>query len=190
MSYNLSSDDTQLIEGCLNGNQAAWEILVTRYERLIYATARRYNLAQAEAEDVFGRVCLILLQNLGGLRDRERLASWLITTASREALAVKRNLTSRPALPGEAVENSESEAADDKPLPEEIVLQLERHQQIRDCFNDLPERCRTLLWHLFYNPAEPSYTEIATELKVPVASIGPTRARCLDKLRNLLQKNL
>lgn len=190
MSYNLSSDDSHLIEGCLNGNQVAWEILVTRYERLIYATARRYNLGQAEADDVFGRVCLILLQNLGSLRDRERLASWLITTTGREALVVKRNLTNRPILPSEALDSSESETADDKPLPDEIVLQLERHQQIRDCFNELPERCRTLLWHLFYNPAEPSYTEIAAELKVPVASIGPTRARCLDKLRNLLQKTL
>lgn len=190
MNYNLSSEDSDLIEGCLNGQQAAWEILITRYERLIYATARRYNLGQPEAEDVFGRVCLILLQNLESIRNRTRIASWLITTTSRECLALKRGLVTIATQTNETLDAVENQPVDSADLPDEIVIEMERQQQIRDCLNQLPERCRKLLWHLFYNPNEPSYTEIAADLQIPISSIGPTRARCLEKMRTLLQKNL
>jgi DNA-directed RNA polymerase specialized sigma24 family protein len=74
-------------------------------------------------------------------------------------------------------------------LPEEVLLQLEQQQQVREGFNQLQERCRRLLWFLFYDPTQPSYNQIASSLAMPVASIGPSRARCLEKLRIKL-KNL
>ena len=77
---------------------------------------------------------------------------------------------------------------DENLLPEETLLQLERQQMVRECFNELPERCRRLLWHLFYDPAQPPYTQIAANLGMPVASIGPNRTRCLEKLRVQLKK--
>jgi len=77
--YEPTSSDEVLIDGCLNGHDEAWEALVTKYERLIYSICRRYSLPQAESDDVFGRVSLILLQHLESLKDRARLTSWLIT---------------------------------------------------------------------------------------------------------------
>ncbi len=193
MKYVSTSSDPELIEGCLDGQETAWECLVARYERLIYSTCRRYNLQGAEADDVAGRVWLALLQHLEGLKDRGRLASWLITTTSRECWhyrkrtpALSLSLTIGSAAPEDRT--GLPEPADDSPLPEESLLRLERQQAVREGLQTLAPRCQKLLWHLFYNNAQPSYTEIAATLGLPTASIGPNRARCLEKLRVLLEK--
>jgi RNA polymerase sigma factor (sigma-70 family) len=191
MKYELTTDDSILIEKCLTGEETAWETLITKYERLVYATCRRYGLQQAEAEDVFGRVCLTLLQHLEKLNDRARLASWLITVTSRECWHLRKvtDLTLQSArLEDDTSKNSIDEVEDDSLLPEEVLLQLEQQQQVRDSFNQLQERCRRLLWYLFYDPGKASYTQIANYLSMPVASIGPNRIRCLDKLRISLKK--
>lgn len=191
MKYEPTSGDEVLIEGCLAGQEDAWEALVTKYERLIYSTCRRYNLPQAEADDVFGRVCLILLQHLENLKDRSRLSSWLITTTSRECWRLKKEFKDYT-LPGSGSAAGEKESAgieevmDGELLPEETLLRLERQQIIREGLKQLSSRCQKLIWELFYNPAEPSYVQIAAELGIPVTSLGPTRARCLDKLRRVL----
>jgi RNA polymerase sigma factor (sigma-70 family) len=191
VKYEPTSGDEVLIEGCLTGHEDAWEALVTKYERLIYSTCRRYNLPQAESDDVFGRVCLILLQHLESLKDRSRLSSWLITTTSRECWRLKKEFkdytsTATGTTFGEKEQTGIEEAIDNEPLPEEALLQLERQQIIREALKQLSTRCQKLIWELFYNPAEPSYAQIAAELGIPVTSLGPTRARCLDKLRRFL----
>jgi RNA polymerase sigma factor (sigma-70 family) len=190
MKYDLTTDDPTLIEKCLAGEESAWEALITKYERLVFATCRRYGLQQAEAEDIFGRVCLTLLQHLDKLHDRTRLASWLITITSRECWHLRKNTnqTAQPVRPEDDLRNTIEDIEDENLLPEETLLQLERQQTVRECFNELPERCRRLLWHLFYDPAQPPYTQIAANLGMPVASIGPNRTRCLEKLRVRLKK--
>ena len=191
MKYELTTDDPTLIEKCLAGEEPAWETLISKYERLIFSTCRRYGLQQAEAEDIFGRVCLTLLQHLEKLNDRARLASWLITITSRECWHLRKvaNLTMQPArLDDDSQKNVIEEVEDEALLPEDALLQLEQQQQVRESFNELPERCRKLLWHLFYDPTQPPYTQIAATLGMPVASIGPNRTRCLEKLRIRLKK--
>jgi RNA polymerase sigma factor (sigma-70 family) len=192
MKFTSSSDDFSLIEGCLAGEETAWESLVSKYERLIFSTCRRYNLQQAEAEDIFGRVCLLLLQNLARIQDRARLTAWIVTTTSRECWHYKKNLSAlvpaRAGKPGEEDPAILEELPDSAPLPEDELLRLERQQQVREALQQLGERCQKLLWHLFYDPTEPSYTQISAALKMPVASIGPNRARCLEKLRAELEK--
>lgn len=191
MKYDLTTDDPTLIEKCLAGEEPAWETLISKYERLIFSTCRRYGLQQAEAEDIFGRVCLTLLQHLEKLHDRARLASWLITITSRECWHLRKasNMTATPArLDDDNQKNVIEEVEDDALLPEETLLLLEQQQQVREAFNELAERCRKLLWHLFYDPAQPPYTQIAATLGMPVASIGPNRTRCLEKLRIRLKK--
>ena len=193
MKYEPTSSDEVLIEGCLTGQEDAWEALVTKYERLIYSTCHRYNLPQAESDDVFGRVCLILLQHLESLKDRSRLTSWLITTTSRECWRLKKDFKDYAiAGSGSAFGEKEApgieEAVDSELLPEEALLRLERQQLIREGLKQLSARCQKLIWELFYNPAEPSYVQIAAELGIPVTSLGPTRARCLDKLRRVLME--
>jgi RNA polymerase sigma factor (sigma-70 family) len=191
MKYEITTDDPTLIEKCLAGEEAAWESLISKYERLIFSTCRRYGLQQAEAEDIFGRVCLTLLQHLDKLNDRARLASWLITITSRECWHLRRNAsqTFQPTHPEDDPRNTIEEIEDENLLPEEALLQLEQQQQVRESFNELPERCRRLLWHLFYDPAQPPYTQIAATLGMPVASIGPNRTRCLEKLRVKLKNH-
>ncbi len=192
MRYELTTSDQTLIENCLAGEEAAWETLIAKYERLVFSTCRRYRLQQAEAEDIFSRVCLTLLQHLDKLNDRTRLASWLITITSRECWQL-RKITSLTLVAGRGNDDSRTQAIeeveDETLLPEEVLIQLEQQQQVREGFNQLQERCRRLLWYLFYDPAQPSYNQISASLAMPVASIGPSRARCLDKLRIKL-KNL
>jgi RNA polymerase sigma factor (sigma-70 family) len=190
MKYEITTGDPTLIEKCLAGEEAAWEALISKYERLIFSTCRRYGLQQAEAEDIFGRVCLTLLQHLDKLNDRARLASWLITITSRECWHLRKNAsqTVQPLSAEGEQRNTIEEIEDENMLPEETLLQLEQQQQVRESFNELPDRCRRLLWHLFYDPAQPPYTQIAATLGMPVASIGPNRTRCLEKLRLKLKK--
>jgi RNA polymerase sigma factor (sigma-70 family) len=190
LKYEISSSDTDLIAGCLDGQEAAWEALISKYERLIYAICRRYNLQQAESDDIFGRVCLLLLQNLETLRDRTRLAAWLITTSSRECWHYKKSLATAALPEGHnSFELLEANIpGDSAPLPEEELLRLERQQRVREGLRQLAPRCQKLLWYLFYDPTEPSYTRIAAELNMPVASIGPNRTRCLEKLKKQLQE--
>jgi RNA polymerase sigma factor (sigma-70 family) len=192
MKYELTTNDQSLIEKCLAGEEAAWETLIAKYERLIFSTCRRYGLQQTEAEDIFSRVCLALLQHLDKLNDRGRLASWLITITSRECWQL-RKVSALTVATGRGKDDNRTqgieEVEDETLLPEEVLLQLEQQQQVREGFNQLQERCRRLLWFLFYDPTQPSYNQIASSLAMPVASIGPSRARCLEKLRIKL-KNL
>ncbi len=189
MQYESSSSDFTLVEGCLAGHEQAWEALIGKYERLIYSTCRRFRLSQDEADDIFGRVSLLLLQNLKNLKDRSRLANWLITTTSRECWHYKKGqpqIQLQAAVPGDP--DIVEEPAATAPLPEEEILRLERQQQIREALNQLQPRCRKLIHLLFYDPAELPYAEIAKAMDIPVSSIGPTRARCLNKLREILEK--
>lgn len=192
-AWSTSSTDEVLIEACLEGQEAAWEVLLSKYERLIYATCRHNNIIATEAEDIFGRVCMLLLQHLETLKDRTRLASWLITTTNRECWHYKKHLAGTTSLSYSSQGNNdffwfERELADQTSLPEEEVLRLELYQNLHESFLHLSPQCQKLLWHLFYDPSEPSYSEIAAQLDLPVSSIGPNRARCLNKLRNQFQK--
>jgi RNA polymerase sigma factor (sigma-70 family) len=190
MKYDITTSDPDLIEGCLSGQEAAWEVLVTKYERLIFSTCRRYNMQQAEAEDILGRVCLMLIQHLASLKDRSRLVSWLITTTSRECWHY-RKADAPAALPGRTGDDEtgqSEEPPDENLLPEELLLQLERQQQVRQCLAQLPDRCRKLIWYLFYDPTEPSYADISSALGIPTSAIGPNRARCLEKLKTQVLK--
>src|SRR5512142_2980189 len=76
--------DPELIEACLKGSGQAWEALLTRFQRLIYSIPLRYGLPETDANDIFQNVSLLLLENLHGLRDHQRLGAWLIITTRRE----------------------------------------------------------------------------------------------------------
>ncbi len=177
--------DAQLIAACRAGDAAAWDALVARYERLVYTIPLRYGLSRTEADDVFQTVWLRLLEHLPTLRQPERVAAWLVTTARRECWDRRRRAEHKrtDAVPPEALPESRWV---DELSPEEIVLRYERQQAIRRAVDRLEERCRRLLRLLYYEPRKPSYAEIAARLQIPVGSIGPTRARCLQKLRKLL----
>ncbi|HQR37387.1 MAG TPA: sigma-70 family RNA polymerase sigma factor [Blastocatellia bacterium] len=182
-------DDHELAARCLNGEEEAWEALVFRYQRLVYSIALRHGFQEDAASDVFQSVWMRLLEHLPALNDRSKLASWLITTATRECWRVSHKHR-REAPIGEGGEEelpARPEVVDHRPLAEEEQLQLEQQQQLRQAVGALPDRCRNLVELLYYAEDRPSYDEISRRLEIPVPSIGPTRARCLAKLKKLLE---
>jgi RNA polymerase sigma factor (sigma-70 family) len=167
--------DTQLIERCVQDDQAAWKDLVSRYKRLVYSIAYTLCPDPEDASDVFQQVWLELYKQLPDLRDVESLPVWLITVTRRSALAVRRS--HRPSEPLNG----------DPPDLSHRLAMIEKEHALEQAMGRLPERCRRLIDLLYFTAEEPSYAEIAKQMGMPVASIGPTRARCLEKLRKLMR---
>jgi RNA polymerase sigma factor (sigma-70 family) len=169
--------DNDLIELCIKGDQSAWKDLVSRYQRLVYSIADTYCPHDEDASDVFQQVWMQLYLHLSDLRDVEALPAWLITVTRRCAYAV---INSRRA----------SEPLDEE-LPDlsQRVAMIEDEHALEQAMELLHERCRQLIDLLYFAPDEPSYVEIAEIMEMPVASVGPTRARCLQKLRKLILGN-
>jgi RNA polymerase sigma factor (sigma-70 family) len=183
-------DDRTLIAECLEGDHSAWEALITRYRRLIYSIPIKARLSQDDAADIFQAVCLKLYEKLGTIRDSEKIISWLITTTSRECwkLSARNRRESRPTGSSDDDDGSSlKEIAATGPLADEQRETLERQHQVRQAVEMLPDRCRDLITMLFYQKDELSYIDIAGRMRMPVPSLGPTRARCLEKLRKLLE---
>jgi RNA polymerase sigma factor (sigma-70 family) len=180
-----SLPDTELIDACLTGTSQAWEALLVRYQRLIYSIPLRYGLPEHDANDIFQNVSLLLLKNLARLRDRERLSAWLVITTRRECWRMfhhDRQVTLNP----ETLDLNEQ--VPDTGHSEDDFLALERQTVVRAAIELLDGSCHQLLTQLFYAEPRPSYTEIAHALALPEGSIGPTRARCLEKLMRILEK--
>jgi RNA polymerase sigma factor (sigma-70 family) len=184
--------DRQLIEACLAGEHYAWEVLISRYKRLIYSIPLKSRLSADDASDIFQTVCLTLYEKLDTLRDHGKISSWLIT-ANRECWRVANRLQRESRRMASSDEDQSDPIADIPalaPMPDEEREVLERQQAVRQSVESLPARCRELLTMLFYQADDWSYSEIARRMDMPVPSVGPTRARCLEKLRRLLQGKL
>lgn len=186
MRERLGPSDEALVLACRRGDAAAWEALVARYQRLVYTIPRRAGLGEDLAADVFQHVFATLVDQLDRIERPGRLAAWLVTTARRETWRVSR----RESVVNRAVRGQDAEEAlevrDVQLLPDELLLRLEEQHAVRRAVGALDERCRTLLTLLFYQPEPPPYAEVAATLGTSEGSIGPTRARCLQKLRRLL----
>jgi RNA polymerase sigma factor (sigma-70 family) len=176
--------DPELIALCLNGEGAAWEALIHRYRRLIYSTPVRFGFSNADASDVFQSVCLALIEHLHELKDESRLGGWIVTTAMRQCLRM-RKLNQRESTAEREVLPEEN--PDPEGDAEEMRIRGQMQSTIHEAVERLPERCRLLIEMLFFDVRERTYEEIGRALQMPVASIGPTRARCLSKLQSLLR---
>jgi RNA polymerase sigma factor (sigma-70 family) len=177
-------DDPQLINACLAGDSEAWAELVERYQRLVYSVAMRHGLSPEDADDAFQAVFMILLDKLDTCRNQDRLGSWLTTITRREAWRIARQRGARVYAPGDSALEGLTPS---EPPPDSMIEKMEEQQLIRQAMGRLGERCRRLLWHLFYAPEHLSYADIAEQLAMPEGSIGPTRARCLKRLRRILR---
>ena len=188
--YKMKDSDLQLVLACRRGDQLAWEKLIRRYQRLIYAIPLRAGLDEDEAAEIFQDVFTTLFQKLNDIEEPERLQAWLVTTTRRKTWRTISKAQVRPGSNANADSPAEEAAAirDEAPLPDEQLVILEEQHRIRTAVSSLDERCRTLLQMLFYAPEPPPYSEIAASLGIPEGSIGPTRARCLGKLLKLLKK--
>lgn len=184
---STTDSDAALLQACREGDAEAWELLVRRYQRLIYAIPRRAGLGEDLAAEVFQHVCVMLLEHIARIERPERLGAWLATTARRESWRMLRRQGATTPLP-EDDEGKLTSFPDPALLPDELLEHLERQQAVRQALAGLDERCRQLLTLLFYRPDPPPYAEIAAAMGVPEGSIGPTRGRCLQRLRRALEK--
>ena len=162
------------------GDQEAWDALVERYASLIWFTCRRYRLNGADAEDVGQSVWLQLVEHVGTIRDPAALPGWLVTTTRRECARVLRS--AQRAQPGDHAPDFEHIAEQMGRTAEEEVLAAERHAALREALTDLPPAWQRLMAMLSADPPVP-YAEISSRLGIAVGSIGPTRARCLERIR-------
>jgi RNA polymerase sigma factor (sigma-70 family) len=193
MSTLDALSDADLVARCRQGNQAAWNVLVRRFQRLIYTVPRRAGLSDEQAADVFQVVFSRLFEHLDRLGDASRVQAWLVTTAKRESLRVL-ELSRRVvdlASAGSADEGDGGDPldrfADPSPLPEALLADLQQQDRLRRAVEHLDERARRFVELLFLQDEPLPYGEIAARLGMAEGSIGPTRARCLGKLRDILR---
>ncbi|MGQ0721478.1 MAG: RNA polymerase sigma factor [Candidatus Eiseniibacteriota bacterium] len=175
--------DGDLARLCAAGDERAWETLVRRYRRLVYAVPNRAGLPADEVEEVFHGTYARLAERIRSIRDPERIRPWIVTTARRLTIDCMRARRDRREIgvPDESL----ALAPDPAELAPEAMDRLERQHAVRQALLGLGDRCRRLLTALFYDRSQtsPSYDGISRELGIPIGSIGPTRARCLEKLR-------
>lgn len=173
--------DSYLIEACLDGQEQAWSVLIQRYSRLIYTIPLRFGFTKMVADEIFQETCLILLEKMDTLQEKERVRSWLVTVCRR--VCIQR-------LKQKDVSHSIHDIEIDGRFPalDSDIIQLEQHHLVHDALSRMPPRCQQLIQMLFFEVPPATYEQIAEELGISVGSIGPTRLRCLDKLQQEILK--
>jgi RNA polymerase sigma factor (sigma-70 family) len=179
-------EDQRLVDRCLSGDAAAWERLVRRHERLVYAVARSYRLADEDLADVFQEVFAALVGGLPRLREPRALVRWLSSTTQRIARSTAFKRRREQAMSAPDVEGLPALASSEPAVGIDLE-RLEEQAMVRLGLAALPPRCQRLLLALYYEEPAPAYAVIAQRLGVPMGSIGPTRARCFERLKAALE---
>ena len=185
----LEQSDAELVRECRRGDQSAWDTLVARYQRLIYAIPRRAGLNDEQAADVFQEVFLTLFEKLDEIQQPEKIRSWIVTTAKFKTWATVRSSKGLYSPESEEeMENEMANLADTSPLADEMLIEVEQQHLIRTALLQLEERCQKILSMLYLDVAAASYSEVAEAVGVGETSISPLRSRCLKKLEKLLSR--
>ena len=172
-----------LVRRAAAGDGDAWAWLIDRYSRLIWSITAEFRLVESDAADVAQTTWMRLIENIDRLKTPEYVGAWLAATARNECL---RSLAVRKRM---VLMNSDfvlDGVADHEAAIDEGLLASESAQVVREALTRLPQRWRQLMELLMSDPPTP-YAEISEKLGLSVGSIGPTRGRCLDRLRVLLQ---
>ena len=179
-----ATTDHDLLQACRQGDARAWEQVLHKYERLVFSVARTSGLTPEDAADITQLTFTYLLQSLDSVRD-DRLGGWLATVARRHSWRVRnrqqREMTED--IDSEALETLFPQHATDNP-----IARWELVEWVQGSLAQVGERCQRLLGALYFDTKELSYREISETLGIPEGSIGPTRARCLEQLRRILQQ--
>lgn len=172
-------DLKELASAALAGDRAAWEQLVDRLSATVWAAVRRIDMPPEDRKDAFASTFLRLYERLGTVQDPDRLHGWVATTARREALAIAHARRRES-----SVELVDAHLAPAPDLAADRLLDSELFAALRAAFRQLPEACQRLLALLSADPP-PSYVEVCRLLNMKIGSIGPTRQRCLARLRQM-----
>ncbi len=196
----------QLVARCQRGDSSAWQQLVERYARLVHSIPVRYGLTEAEVDDVGQEVFLALAQGLAQIDDPESLPAWFITTARRHSWRViQKRKREQPLADSDLSDanfhdgpatTSGSGGSGDRvthnfgqrtPSMADLLEGWQQQEMLGAGLTRLGDRCRNLLTMIFLDREEPSYDEVSAQLQIPKGSIGPTRTRCLQQLRSILE---
>lgn len=174
-------DDAALVARCLDDDGAAWSALVARHGPLAWGVIRRAGLHEDDAADVYQTVWLAAFEQLPRIRDASRFPGWIARTAHLQALRLRRGYgISRRVMSRLPVRES------DDAVPETELAALEDRSRVSAALAAVGERCAALLQLLYFESPAPAYQDISARLGMPVGSIGPTRARCLERLARRL----
>ena len=177
------ADVATMVRRAAAGDRAAWDLIVERYVALLWSIALRHGIGEADAADVVQTTWVRLLEHIDDIRDPARISAWLATTAQREALrvvALRRRVT-----PSDDIESFDGHDRLASPV-DEGLLTRELSAEAQEAVGTLPPAWRELLELLVSDP-RPSYEEISKRLGIPIGSIGPTRGRCLVRVRAALK---
>jgi len=172
---------TDLVTRARHGDKQAWDAIVERYAPLIWSICRQYRLDDADAQDVGQMVWLHLVDHLDDLRDPAALPGWLATTTRRQCFRLRQAGARFKQVTGPLVD-ADNMADTGAVEAEHELLLAERHAALREAMSDLPPGYRELMALLTAEPPV-SYAEISAKLGIPIGSIGPSRSRCLARLR-------
>ncbi len=184
--HGAADSDRDLIRRCQQGSAGAWQQLLNKYERLVYSIPLRYGLSRDDAADIAQNTFTILIESLDTLSEDSRLGAWLATVSRRHTwrlLERNRREVASESLDGadlaaRAVLLGKSDA--------DSIEHWELTELLDTGLSQIGEPCRKLLLALYFQPELSSYAEVAARLEMPIGSIGPTRARCLRRLRQML----
>jgi RNA polymerase sigma factor (sigma-70 family) len=178
--------DAEIIDACLDGNEKAWQALVSRYKRLVYSIPIKWGLSPEDSVDIFQSVWLDCFRQLSSLRNVERLQPWLARVAVRKC---HRFSTDKRDRSEESIPEEQFEELSGLEYPAALFAELDNEQLLRTSLETLPPRCRDVIQALFFEDPRPSYQSIALRLGLSENSIGFTRARCLNNLKKILAES-
>ena len=177
-------NNARLVEECLRGSEEAWNTLVDRYKNLIYSIPLRYGAPPQDAADIFQAVCLDLFNELPRLREPGALTGWLIRVTSHKCYHWKRRQGAQSA---ELDEEALAGVSNGDPVAADLLADLQQERLVRESVTELPGRCREMIELLFFEHPPLPYAAVALRLRLARGSIGFIRARCLKRLRQILE---
>ena len=186
---NIQDSDIELIRSCREGKLSAWEHMLDRYERLVLSVPSFYGLGSEDAADIAQLTFTILLQNIDTLREDSNLKAWLCTIARRQSWRLlKRGQHESLEAVDEEFSRSGAELMG-RPVRDGVSDSIEHWELmnwIQQGLGHLNGRCLELIQALYFSEQQPTYVDLAARLNMPVGAIGPTRARCLARLKQFL----
>lgn len=178
--------DQQLVEKCLEGQEAAWSALVDKYKNLVYSIVLKYHATTEEAADVFQSVWLDAYHDMAKLRDKAAVRAWLISLTNHKCFHWKKRQRRQEFHETNGIEMSELE--DHMAVEPAFAAELERDQLVREAIFSLSPRCQEMVRLLFFTSPPLPYKEVAERLGLAIGSIGFIRGRCLQRLQKSLEK--
>jgi RNA polymerase sigma factor (sigma-70 family) len=175
-----------LIDRCRRGDRAAWDEFLDEYGRLVWSVAHRLGASGEEAQEVFQRTWVALVEGIDRIRDPDRVVAWIAATTRHHTWRLfdeqKRHRRAQ------SLDQDHEERPDDTPGTDDCLAEREMAGLVHHALDALDPRCRRLLTLLFLTEPTPDYQRISDETGLAVGSIGPIRARCLKKLRTELHR--